>query len=786
MNRKNNRQSGTIFRIVVLALAACLAAHAENLAFGRACRLEPSPNYPHCASATDEKELTDGQFCPDAQASIWVQPQAVGWQAVPGTIRITVDLGGEAVFDHASFSTAAGVADVRLPTLIDIEVSGDGEHFHTLGCLTEQNTNPLPSTDGYQRVTYAADFTAVAARHVRFRILAAGAYFFGEELTVERLGTQLPVAVESLPAARSDEELQNGLGAYVLRNCLRRRLQKDLALVTEQLDAAPSQEFLASRQRLEQAIRTESLIQLDGLRTVVPMHPLQTAILQLHGLVLRELGHTAPVVWTQDRFKALSPYALPPSKSSIDRVATAMMNGERRGLALQFTNAADTPLSVTLATGDLQADVFQALFVDSNSLKTDAVALVPMQAAVAVPSGMTTQFYLRLAPQGLAPGRHVYPVTFAWDGGAQTVDVELTIAKTPFPAEPTLSTGWWDYLDFGKHETSWGLSRSHLPQALALEQSARVDTTFNIISPAWLTLTPEGTLAKPLDFTDFDAWVAQWPNARNYVIYLAITPETKIGDAKPGTARFRRAVADWARQWERHLLAKGLSPNRVVFHILDEPRDEATWQATKTWAEAIRAGSRRLTLYTNPLNYPNGAAEILKNYDVICPLSLLARKGGKTQQAIYSRHLAAGHRLWLYICHSGPFNASPWYYRREAWLAFKLGATGSFFWSLGDTGGVPDGWNQYAVKGTYFSPLIVSPDGLTLTKHWEAAAEAVADYEYLVILQRRMAAHPDADAKMLLNEAVERLAGDAWDSQNGCALAESYRLKILAAIERLQ
>ena len=55
-----------------------------------------------------------------------------------------------------------------------------------------------------------------------------------------------------------------------------------------------------------------------------------------------------------------------------------------------------------------------------------------------------------------------------------------------------------------------------------------------------------------------------------------------------------------------------------------------------------------------------------------------------------------------------------------------------------------------------------------------------------MILQRLLAAHPDADAKMLLNEAVERLAGDAWDSQNGCALAESYRLKILAAIERLQ
>jgi hypothetical protein len=162
----------------------------------------------------------------------------------------------------------------------------------------------------------------------------------------------------------------------------------------------------------------------------------------------------------------------------------------------------------------------------------------------------------------------------------------------------------------------------------------------------------------------------------------------------------------------------------------------------------------------------------------------MALKGDSTQNTIYARHLAAGKRLWLYICHCGPFTASPWYYRRQAWLAFRMGATGSFFWSLGDTAYQLDGWNHYAVKHVYFSPLIVSPNELTITKHWEAAAEAVADYEYLAILRKLLAAHPNRKYEELLKVALYATT-KAWDSPEGCSLAEEYRLKMLAAIDEL-
>ena len=789
-----NAQPLMVAWCLIFALASCLTSWAENLASGRACLLEPSPNYALCASETDNMELTDGQFCPDEKTSIWTQPQAVGWSGGSGSIFITVDLGRETVFDRVAFHTAAGAADVRLPMLIDIEASLDGKNYHTICCLTSENHIPLPTADGYQRVKYEADMTAVTARHVRFRVVKAGGYFFGEELTVERVGKEAPVAVESFPAAPSDGELLKGIDKRFIQDCLRNRLKKDLAIVKAQMDGKSlkhSQELQKEFGRLEQAVRSESFASLGNFRTVVPMHPLQTAILKLHGAVMRDLGFAEAVVWTQDRFQSLLPYALPTEKASINSVNAYMMNGEKRGLTLQFTNASDRELAVRLESNGLQADLFQAVFMDSNALRTDAVALVPLSGTVKVPAGMTSQFYLRLRPVGLKAGRHSYPLTFSWDGGLHSVELALTIAKAEFPAKPQLSTGWWDYLDFGRRESSWLLTRNQLPQALALEQAAGVDTTFcehgigNVNHPNQLTLTPEGDLSEPLDFTAFDSWVAQWPDARNYVVYMALNPNSKFGDAAPGTPRFRRAVADWARQWEAHLLKSGPSPEHVVFQMLDEPHDDATWGATREWVKAVREGSRRLTLFTNPYaSYPDIAVETVADIDILCPLSLLAREGDSTQNAIYARHLAAGKRLWLYICHCGPFTASPWYYRRQAWLAFRMGATGSFFWSLGDTAYQLDGWNHYAAKFVYFSPLIVSPNGLTITKHWEAAAEAVADYEYLAILRKLLAAHPNRKHEQLLKDALYATT-KAWDSPEGCSLAEGYRLKMLSAIDEL-
>ena len=110
---------------------------------------------------------------------------------------------------------------------------------------------------------------------------------------------------------------------------------------------------------------------------------------------------------------------------------------------------------------------------------------------------------------------------------------------------------------------------------------------------------------------------------------------------------------------------------------------------------------------------------------------------------------------------------------------------GSFFWSLGDTCGLFDGWNQYRVRHTYYSPFIVSPQGLTLTKHFEAVAESLADFEYLTILKGLAKQKHAVEWEKTLEEAVDAMVAD-WKLPNACENAEELRLKLLEGIEALE
>ena len=797
MEKKKQKRYSFLIKLLFIMVMTNLLLHAEeNLALGCKCELYPTPNYALCKSDKDPYKLTDGEISPKHDVSIWVQPQTVGWHAVHGIICISLDFGKETSFDQVRLFTAGGIADVQWPCLMDVEVSDDAKNYHVLGSLTELNKNPLPKPNtGYHRMIYEADFMPVAARYVRLRIVPTGLYFFSDEIEFKRVTDKEPVQAASLPLACSNKEFSDKIDLVDINGKIRKRLKMDLALVTSsftELKPLPN-ELTQEAKQLEQGIQDFEIKEIPpSFRSVVPMVPLQSAILRLHGKVLRQLGYPKTLVWTQDRFSALSPYALPSTRQSIQSLQAYMMNGERRGAVIQFTNASAEDISVFLSAPGLPAALFHVEFMDSNTLNTDAVALLPLQGAVAVPSGMTRQFYLRLEPRNLEPGLHSFPLRFSWQGGqSQEIVLELKIACQAFPKTATLSTGWWDYLDFGiSRKRSREITRDQLPQALALEQEAGVDTTFcehgigNVNRPEKIAITEDGDLKEKLDFTAFDAWIAQWPDARNYVVYMSLTPKTKFGDAEPGTERFNRAVVQWARQWEEHLLANGPSPERVIFQMLDEPRDEMTWKRSLQWATAVRAGSKRLVLFTNPLNYPEDAYEKLKDFNVICPLSLLPLKGDARQQSLYERHLANGGKLWLYICHAGPFSVSPWYYRRQAWLAFKVGATGSFFWALGDADGLLDSWNQYRVRFTHYSPFVISPEGLTITKHFEAVAESIEDYEYLVMLKRLVMQKHDTEWEKIIQEAVDAMVAD-WKLPNACEKAEKLRLKLLEGIEAL-
>jgi hypothetical protein len=123
-------------------------------------------------------------------------------------------------------------------------------------------------------------------------------------------------------------------------------------------------------------------------------------------------------------------------------------------------------------------------------------------------------------------------------------------------------------------------------------------------------------------------------------------------------------------------------------------------------------------------------------HDVLCPNTPMMVQHGATFRDFYVRQQAAGKTLWLYSC-SGPAKLLDpvTYHRAQAWLAFQLGAKGSFYWALGCGGGIGDSWRAYAQSGIEYSPYFVGPDSVLDGKHSEAVREGVQDYEALCMLR---------------------------------------------------
>ena len=138
------------------------------------------------------------------------------------------------------------------------------------------------------------------------------------------------------------------------------------------------------------------------------------------------------------------------------------------------------------------------------------------------------------------------------------------------------------------------------------------------------------------------------------------------------------------------------------------------------------------------------------------------------------------------------------YYRLMAWTSWRYEATTMFFWSLTDTAGVSS-WNEYLASGRPYSPLFLTKDSVTTSKHLEAMREGVEDYEYFVMLQQaikeaaaqgRAGTEVDLAGQLLESLPVsvcEAAAGEKkWHRPNvDRTLADEARIQVLAALTAL-
>ncbi len=796
-------------RIFILLMFVSFNLFAANVALDKHYTLEPAPNYQLCTNETDLKDLTDGKYS-DPKTPFWVQPGCVGWNQVPGPVKITIDLGAPQAVSQVRFSTAGNTSGVQYPLFIDVEVSNDGTNFHTLGSLTKLNKTPLPPADyGYKPVIFDAQFKTVSARYIRIRGIAKGNYFFCDEIEVLS-STSTPVVLDSLPVSVSDDNFLLLASGDLITNHIRQRMQITLNDLTEKLKTTGKYNPFAAEVKLLQAGINQYIYGGNPLefRSVLPLNNTDRKIFALNAKLLRSLQYPALTCWTSDHFTNLSPLDHPPRNSAPLSLDMYMMNNEYRGAVLNLTNSGTGELNLSFATNGLPAELFEVAYADNAAMKLSPTALLPVDKTMKIPSGFTGQLYIRLNPKSMEPGKHMYKITVAGAPGAIEIPVNLTISKVSFPDTPRLNCGLWDYLDF--HNADDGKSRGIYADqagfARSNQQAYFVNSTFaapyrsrgskgenmaewniGVVNPVWqMKVGPDGEFQTVQDFTQFDTWVRNWPEAKYYIIFLSATGSSKFGDAAPGSERFHKAVAEFARQWEEHLTQIQLDHKRVVFHLLDEPRDRETYEASKHWISAFKAGSSSIPVYNNPNKFMPEFTDGLKNNDILSPHIELLIDGNRQSADFFRSRAEAGQELWVYSCDEGPFSTAPWYFRRQPWTAFAFGATGSYFWAYGDSSGMPNAFNQYLSDKMYYAPVIIQRNNITMTKHFEAMREGIEDYEYLCILRDLTTAKPNEKAKQLLDESVKEIMTrqkSALDGQTDPA--EAHRTKILQMIDEL-
>lgn len=790
----------------------------ENLALGAKYRLWPAPNYALCTDPDDKIQLTDGQT---TKRHFWTQKGTVGWNNSP-YVSIVVDLGRDQPISGVSFDTAAGAANVEWPAAIEILVSNDAttyRHVDDLVSLDRQQNGPWPKAYAIrQLVTHAL---RTHGRYVQFLMIPSpgSPYAFVDEVEVFRG-----------PAELLQEPLQGDLVTNVKKFCEGRRLRSVLSrrfdadaraledvVRSAKLDASTADAMLGRltqlRKRLQDDVQrlAAKLAAGESFRALLPMSETHGALFQIQADVWR-LQKCAPLVaWSPATWDPVSLFGKP--ASSVGSIDVHTMRGEYRAAAVNLANTTDKPLRVRLSLADEKGHpsaldrsvtLHEVPWTDTLVGEPVAAALPEVQAgaqgrSVCVEPGLVRQVWMTFhvdAPPGVYQGNLVIEPE---RGTILRVPARVRVWPLEFPKQTTLSLGGWCYTDGrGNNGGVTAANREAFIRHL-VERFVNCPWASAAVMMA-CKFAPGDPSRVDLDTQRFDEWIATWPHARQYMVFLSIKGDFQ--GTKIGTPEFDRRVGTWISAWVQHLGRKGITADRLALLLHDEPHEKSDVAPLLAWARAIRAAEPKVVIWEDPTYQdPRKApAELFDVTHVLCPNRPMWLTNGKSFADFYLAQQRKGTTLHFYSC-SGPAKLlDPYsYYRLQAWHCWQIGATASFFWSFGDNDG-SSSWNEYLAKAGPFTPLFLDDGSVVAGKQMESIRESVEDFEYLAMLRQAVASAKSkgktgaivAQAEKLLTEGPRSVlaAPDAdklrWLEPKDRSIADAVRVKILETLVALR
>lgn len=778
----------------------------ENIALGRPYTMEPRPGYSYCTDPGDATQLTDGEY---SEGYFWTRPTTVGWTG--SALRyITIDLGEDRPIRGVSFSTAAGVAEVRWPQSILMFVSLDGQTWHEVGDLMQlyREHSTLPEYGEYAVRRIWTDDLRTHGRYLQLAIEPNGSYLFCDEIEVYR-GEDAWLA-ESLPG----EPLANVQIALERRRVTRliaEQFRRDLDAVRADIAQLPPggrrAEFELRATGLAEQIDEMVAPPMEGFVAILPMTPLEAEIFALQAEVWRAQGKAEMRLWDRHRWEPLAPSAEPEDDAGA-AVEVAMMSNEYRADVFNITNASDRDqrlrLRITGLPGGDNPEYITVHGVEHVGTRwfTSVAAALPEAERVGtdwqidVPRGMTRQVWVAVNRPDLDAGTYTGRIELTSAAGFRAqVPISLRIYPLRFPDETTLMVGGWAYTDA---ERIYGVTPENRDAIIRHLQE-------HFVNAPWATgasimsgrFDDEGNIIEPPDTARFDAWVERWPDAKMYLVFAAVGGS--FDGARMDTQIFANKVGAWAQFWSAHMEELGKRPDQLGLLLVDEPHSREQYETILAWARAIEAAAPGIVTWEDPTpSEPDPLlTEMLAAVDDICPNRRQFMSRGPWYTELIEQMRADGKRIWLYSCDGPARSFDPFsYYLMQEWHAFGLGAVGSNFWCFTDTGGVSC-WNEYPAQGAGpYCPSYIDDTSVTTAKYMEAIREGIEDYEYLTMLRARVSAlqaRGVADVRVdeaahLLDTAVERLmAMDlepnyTWDQPKDRTVQDRVRAEVLEAL----
>lgn len=769
----------------------------QNVAINKSYTMSPPPNYSGgCTDTGDATQLTDGAY---TSGYFWTQPPTVGWMWLSG-ITIVIDLGQNQPIEGLSFNTAGGCAGVTWPTMISILVSDNGvDYYNAAGDLvTLSSEHGLPPPSGYLVRSYWSDRLATHGRYVKI-MPAGGTFIFVDEIEVYQ-GNSGMLTQPSRGAIITD--MVNYAKVNQIRIKSSQRITADANDVQAQANAQTGL-TQAVRDQIKSLLDTSIIEALNlpdsnpaTFQTILPLnYPANIT----HARVFRALsklwqaqGKTGLIAWqTSSPWDPLD-ITQAPQTGSNPEINARMLQNEYRAAAFNLSNASDNDLTVSLnieglpgGTNPACITVHEVAWTDTKEGNPIASALPVNGLNINIPSGMTRQVWLTFHPTIINPG--TYNGTIVANGGAAgTVNIPVTfqLSCLGFSAQPALSLGGFDYTD---RDTYDGMTLQNRDAFITHLREHFVDTT-------WGTST---AMPNPPSFTNFDAWAARWSGIRNYRIFLNFG--NTFNGYLMGTPEFNAAVAGWINAYAVHWQGMGLNLNQIVLHIFDEPMNADKANTVTLWANAIHAAQPDIKIWNDPLfSDPSVsyAQSMFQAVDILCPNRPIFIAADEAYRDIFRTQVSAGKTLNFYSCFGPASQLDPYsYYRLQAWACLKESATAMYYWAFSSK----SSWNEYDVYSyLYYGPFFLGNTTVTAGKPMEAIREGVEDYEYLVMLKKRLAEldPPDNNPAYQAARTLRDSAADAvlnatgagqlnWADTKNRGIADQKRIEILEMLEAL-